>query len=202
MKPVLLISLLYACQPALVKPKGFDVPKAEAKESLLAFTQRLMDDRAGKMPPYKKQLIADSIVRVSEEMFAERERQEQYIVLLAIESGFNPDAKSTAGAIGLSQLMPKYAPGFAKACGIEGLDVADLKHIDLQIKIGACAFKQLLNANGGNLAATLVSYNAGMNSSSFKTLVNGGTIQNVEAANYATKHMYLTQKINAQRGTP
>jgi soluble lytic murein transglycosylase-like protein len=72
--------------------------------------------------------------------------------LVKQESGFNPTAGSSAGARGLTQLMP------ATAAGLGVTDVLDpIQNLDG----GAKYLRQQLDAFGGDVTRALAAYNAG-----------------------------------------
>ncbi len=92
------------------------------------------------------------------------------------ESSFSPNALSSAGAIGVMQLMPDTA---------RGLGVKDPYDPRQNIDGGVRYLKQLLESFGGNVEKTVAAYNAGPQA------VNsyGGIPPYAETQNYVRKVM-------------
>jgi soluble lytic murein transglycosylase len=77
------------------------------------------------------------------------------------ESKFNPDARSSAGAIGLMQLTPSTAKGIALYTGGSRFRVSDLTDPDINIRYGAWYLRHLLDRYGDDERLALAAYNAG-----------------------------------------
>jgi hypothetical protein len=92
--------------------------------------------------------IAGLVRRVARE---EGVDENQFLALVYQESRFNPCAKSSAGALGLAQLMP----GTARDLGVNPYDIEE------NLRGGACYYKQQLGRFNGNVSLALAAYNSG-----------------------------------------
>ena len=77
------------------------------------------------------------------------------------ESKFNPNAHSSAGAIGLMQLTPSTAKGIALYTGGTRFRVSDLTDPDINVRYGAWYLRHLLDRYEDNERLALAAYNAG-----------------------------------------
>lgn len=83
--------------------------------------------------------------------------------VINVESGFRTDVVSSAGAVGLMQLMPSTAQAVAHATGIKGkMDVEALSDPVTNVRIGTLYLAELVARYHGDTALALAAYNAGM----------------------------------------
>ena len=78
--------------------------------------------------------------------------------LLRSESFFRPDVVSSAGAIGLSQLMPSTAAELARGIGMTSYD---LKNPADNLRLGSRNFAELIEETGNRPLRAMFAYNAG-----------------------------------------
>jgi soluble lytic murein transglycosylase len=101
------------------------------------------------------------------------------------ESKFRADAKSSAGAIGLMQLLPATAKGIAIHTGGSKFVVSDLYTPEINIRYGAWYLHHLMQKYGDEKTA-LAAYNAGQqNVDSWRA--QGEGIQFAETRAYVDK---------------
>jgi soluble lytic murein transglycosylase len=77
-----------------------------------------------------------------------------------VESRFDPNAESAAGAIGLMQLLPETAEGIATRTGGTGFVVADLRNPEINVRYGAWYLRNLLHRYR-DTGLALAAYHAG-----------------------------------------
>jgi soluble lytic murein transglycosylase len=78
-----------------------------------------------------------------------------------VESGFDPNATSEAGAIGLMQLLPETAKGIALRTGGDRFVVADLRDPEINVRYGSWYLDHLLGMYDGDVRLALAAYHAG-----------------------------------------
>jgi len=100
----------------------------------------------------------DGIARV-----AERYDLDPYLVAAVVqtESGYDPQAVSHAGAVGLMQLMPDTAVWITGLDSWRGDDDPVLTDPDDNLELGACYLAYLMRTLGGGTRLALAAYNAG-----------------------------------------
>jgi soluble lytic murein transglycosylase len=81
--------------------------------------------------------------------------------LVRQESRFIADAKSSAGASGLMQLMPSTAQWMARKIGMKGFNASRLEQPEVNATLGAYYLRHVLDGFGGNQALAAAAYNAG-----------------------------------------
>ena len=74
----------------------------------------------------------------------------------AVESGYDPDARGTAGEVGLMQVLPETAA----MLGFTG-DLAELARPEVNIHYGVTYLSEAWRLTGGDLCRTLMKYRAG-----------------------------------------
>lgn len=131
--------------------------------------------------------IADQLERRAEENGVEPALLK---ALAWVESGWNNDAVSEAGAIGIGQLLPETATYVSQ----DLLDDATLsaENADDNIEMSARYLAYLLELNNGDWGAALASYNQGPTS-----VRRDGW--NAAATEYVTKVMALTRAFQADQ---
>lgn len=109
--------------------------------------------------------------------------------VIKVESDYNPNAVSYAGARGLMQLMPDTA---------RGLDVRDIDDPRENIFGGVRFLRILANAFGGDLVLTVAGYNAGQDA----VMRHGGVPPYAQTRDYVTKVLGHYRRYQADKKRP
>ena len=81
--------------------------------------------------------------------------------LVRQESRFNQNARSSAGAMGLMQLMPATAKHVAKKTGMQGFSVNQAVDVPVNVQLGTSYLRQVLDDLDGSPVLAAAAYNAG-----------------------------------------
>jgi soluble lytic murein transglycosylase len=94
---------------------------------------------------------------------AERYDLDPYLLaaMVRTESGFDPAARSAAGARGLMQLMPDTVDFIVRLDSYRGDDQPQVTDPADNLELGACYVAYLLRRFGGDEVAAIAAYNAG-----------------------------------------
>lgn len=82
--------------------------------------------------------------------------------IIKAESNFEPNIKSSSGAMGLMQLMESTAKEIAEKLNVEYTTKEMLYEPETNIMLGTKYFSELLKKYDGNIYLALTSYNAGI----------------------------------------
>ncbi|MFN8523706.1 MAG: transglycosylase SLT domain-containing protein [Chloroflexota bacterium] len=151
--------------PRLVQIARFAARQGQHRLALLNAreAQRAAGQPAGALPRMVRRLLYP--VPFAEPLAASSERQGvDPLLLLALirkESVFDPAARSSAGAVGLAQVIPSTGQGIARALGRGDFRNEDLLNPTVSIEFGAYYLGSQLKAYGGRIYPSLAAYNAG-----------------------------------------
>ena len=81
--------------------------------------------------------------------------------LVRAESAFIEDIKSSAGALGLMQVMPATGRETAKRMGLKNFQVSQLLEAGKNVPIGSTYLRQMLDKYNGSMILATAAYNAG-----------------------------------------
>ena len=85
------------------------------------------------------------------------------LAFVRLESFFDPQAESAAGALGLAQVLPSTGQTIAASLGLNGYERGDLLQADLNLRFGASYIARQLSEFGNEIFVALAAYNAGPN---------------------------------------
>lgn len=81
--------------------------------------------------------------------------------VMRVESVYDQRIVSTAGAVGLMQIMPRTGRLIARQLGVEGFDTTDLLDPETNVRFAAWYLSSLIDRFDGRLPLAIASYNGG-----------------------------------------
>ncbi len=106
-----------------------------------------------------------------------------FAAVIYAESRFDPEAVSSAGAVGLMQLLPETAKGIALRTGGDRFVVSDLRNPEINVRYGAWYLDHLRDRYDGDMRLALAAYHAGQGNVD-RWLDEGGGIAFPETRDY------------------
>lgn len=197
---VLLVTLLLLISQACRAKPMPSIGPDDAEVVLM--TETVYGLCGGDLGPIAKSNVVRDVVEVAQGFFDTHEDRLAFILLVCIESRFNPGAASKAGAVGLTQVIPRYAAEFSKRCYLSTKGI-DLYVPRVNLMTGACQFRYLIEQFDGNYSLALAGYNAGERSDTVKKLRKLQKL-NSETSDYLARFAYLRSLYHQQeqsRGT-
>ncbi|MEX1255698.1 MAG: transglycosylase SLT domain-containing protein [Dehalococcoidia bacterium] len=117
------------------------------------------------------------------------------VLMLAVvrqESFFDPRAGSSAGALGLTQVIPLTGEAIASDLGIADFAVEQLFRPGVSLRFGAYYLGQQLDAFDGNVYHALAAYNGGPgNAERWARAADGDVDRFVEEVSFAQTRLYV-----------
>ena len=184
---------------------------AVARETLVAVARKLYDQRdhryaqsagftltttlpGGESPsallPVVYQNAYHDLVREA----AESEDLDPLVILAVMrqESLYDPDVGSTAGALGLMQIIPETGAAIATERGMTDFETSDLFRPEVAIPFGAHYLSGQLDALDGNLYYTFAAYNGGPGAAQDALELAGNDVDLfVEELEFAETNLYV-----------
>ena len=131
------------------------------------------------------------------------QRADAYLIAAVIreESVYNPEAISSAGALGLMQILPQTGQQIASRLGLEGFSRERLFEPCYNIRLGSSYLGQLAEKFDGDLIRMLAAYNAGPEAVSRWVQEFGGvdTDEFIESIPYSETRSYDKKVIRSYR---
>jgi soluble lytic murein transglycosylase len=117
------------------------------------------------------------------------------VLMLAMvrqESFFDPQAGSSAGALGLTQVIPLTGEAIASDLGIADFEIEHLFRPDVSLQFGARYLSQQLEAFDGDVYQALAAYNGGPgNAARWADAAEGDVDRFVEEISFAQTKLYV-----------
>lgn len=181
----------------IAKTVSASVEKDKEDQKLGEYIMFIMSMHDTKISRFQQQLIAQTIVRVSGNIFDNYDERTWFVILINNESAFDRLAKSPAGAVGLTQILPRFAEEFGSHCGLSSVNAAEVTDMEMNLTLGACRFKHLLVNYKGVYSTALAAYNGGKNAKSVQQLQKLANITTEETLQYLARFTHIKASADA-----
>lgn len=204
---LILLLLLVSCAPHKAIKPAEPAPTPSVPPGRI-YVQKVMTACNASLSEARREILAEQIRVVGEAFFPKEEDRRWYYFLICIESKFQNEARSPVGAVGLTQVMPKYATEFAKSCQLGILEPKDLNDSQVNLMVGACRFRELMLHYDGDPTLALAAYNSGLDSPTVRKAVTSDVRQgHPETVGYLAAAFVLEQRmqreqVNGRQQTP
>lgn len=204
---LILLLLLVSCAPHKAIKPAEPAPTPSVPAGRI-YVQKVMTACNASLSEARREILAEQIRVVGEAFFPKEEDRRWYYFLICIESKFQNEARSPVGAVGLTQVMPKYATEFAKSCQLGILEPKDLNDSQVNLMVGACRFRELMLHYDGDPTLALAAYNSGLDSPTVRKAVTSDVRQgHPETVGYLAAAFVLEQRmqreqVNGRQQTP
>ena len=136
---------------------------AQARRTLSVAARMLGDAGIGlrlgaQSPDTRPRAYADQVERAARKHGVDPNLM---FAVMRVESIYNRRIISSAGAIGLMQIMPNTGRRIAAALGVQGFEVSDLLDPRVNLDFSAWYLASLIKRFGGRLPLAIASYNGG-----------------------------------------
>jgi soluble lytic murein transglycosylase-like protein len=118
---------------------------------------QLLEERAPNIENNDRQRVIDAIFTAQQEHGFD---PALLLAVMQVESGFNPTARSSQGALGLMQVQPFSGQLMARELGIEWRGASTLLDPESNVRIGA-AYLARMNETFQDINLSLAAYNVG-----------------------------------------
>lgn len=187
--------------PVPIKPAAAPTIEAAAPEVLdEQYLVRLMGACGSSLTEVMQKVRAGQLLTVGNEVFPNVEHRRWFYYMVCMESRFNQAARSPVGATGLTQVMPKFAQEFADRCNLGKLGPKDLEDSQVNLLVGACQFRHLMDYYEGDPTLALAAYNSGKDSPTVKkTKVGDVRTGAAETQGYLAAAFVLDERMRKQK---
>lgn len=188
------VLLVVGINPKRVNEYQASLDPTNLKTNIGQYAIDMMQQVNAPLSPIRKQILAQSIVEVTINIFDTDEHRRAFIKIIAIESRFMKYAQSPTGPRGLTQVARAAFKEGLGYCGITEFADEDVWETTINLYAGACYYRRLLDLYQDTGKAA-VAYNQGPSSTHAKSYAKSGDLRSEEALRYITKFTYLKQEV-------